>query len=258
MNRTARLYALVEELRAAAPRAVTVGVLATRFEVSVRTVQRDLQALMHSGVPVRAVTGRGGGWAIDPRTTLPPIRLTADEASAVTAALAAVDEATPYAGAARTAAQKIAATLTGPGSEAARDLAARIVALRPSHDGSVRTAVERSLAEQLVLRLTYTDAAGEESRRDVEPAGLLTAGRHWYLIAWCRSRRAGRGFRLDRIKKAVPIDEPAGAHDLSALLRGSAGAGADRPDALSELATAAPTGTRRTTTSPRPGGAPAS
>ena len=46
MNRTARLYALVEELRAAAPRQMTVAALAARFEVSTRTVQRDLQVLI--------------------------------------------------------------------------------------------------------------------------------------------------------------------------------------------------------------------
>lgn len=70
MKRTARLYTLVEELRAAAPRPLTVAVLAGRFEVSGRTVQRDLQTLMEAGVPVRAVTGRGGGWSVDPGTTL--------------------------------------------------------------------------------------------------------------------------------------------------------------------------------------------
>ncbi|MBO1331545.1 YafY family protein [Streptomyces sp. VRA16 Mangrove soil] len=259
MDRTARLYALVEELRAAAPRPVTVAALAARFEVSARTVQRDLQALMHSGVPVRAVTGRGGGWAVDPRTTLPPIRLTADEASALTAALATVDAATPYADAARTAAQKIAAALSGPGAVAARELAERIVALPPRHDGGIRGAVERALAEQCVLRLTYTDAAGQESERDVEPAGLLTAEGRWYLIAWCRTRRAGRGFRLDRITAAAPVDEAARPHDLSGLLLGSAGAGAAPPGALADLATAAsPPRSRRTSTSPSRGAAPAS
>ncbi|WP_255946553.1 helix-turn-helix transcriptional regulator [Streptomyces odontomachi] len=240
MNRTGRLYALVEELRAAAPRPVTVAALAARFEVSTRTVQRDLQALMESGVPVRATPGRGGGWTIDPAMTLPPIHLTADEAWALTAALAAASPGAPYAGAARTAYQKIAAAMTGPASAAAQELAARIVAL-PSRSHSavraaVRTAVEQALANTLALRLTYVDAAGRESDRVVEPAGLLTAGDHWYLVAWCRTRRAGRGFRLDRITAAAPTGDPARPHDLAELLVGSAGAGAVRPAALAALA----------------------
>ena len=224
MNRTARLYALVEELRAAAPRPLTVAALATRFEISTRTVQRDLQVLMESGVPVRTIAGRGGGWAIDPAMTLPPIQFTVDEASALSAALAAAD--TPYAGAARSAYQKIAASMAGPASVAARQLAARIVVLPSRTDATVRAAVERALADNTVLRLSYVDAAGRESEREVEPAGLLTADGRWYLIAWCRTRRAGRGFRLDRIAAATPTPEPAQAHDLAELLAGSVAAGA--------------------------------
>ncbi|MCX4747829.1 WYL domain-containing protein [Kitasatospora sp. NBC_01287] len=238
MNRTARLYALVEELRAAAPRPVTVAALAARFEVSARTVQRDLQALMETGVPVRATTGRGGGWSIDPAMTLPPVRFTADEASALVAALAAADASAPYAGAARTAAQKIAASMTGPATVAAQELAARIVTLPARTAQPVRAAVERALTDGTVLRLSYADAAGRESERVVEPAGLLTADGKWYLIAWCRTRRAGRGFRLDRITAATPTAEQAPPHDLAALLAGSSAADAARPTALAPLATA--------------------
>ncbi|WP_077800324.1 YafY family protein [Streptomyces sp. JHA26] len=237
MNRTARLYALVEELRAAAPRPLTIAALATRFEVSARTVQRDLQTLMQTGVPVRTTPGRGGGWSIDPTMTLPPIHLTAEEASALTAALAGAGASTPYAGAARTAAQKIVASTAGPASAAAQELAARIVTLPTRVDPAVRTAVEQALADSVALRLSYTDAAGHESDRVVEPAGLLAADGRWYLIAWCRTRRAGRGFRLDRITAAAPTGERTQPHDLTELLLGSAAADAVRPPALTALTT---------------------
>ncbi|MET9577244.1 YafY family protein [Streptomyces massasporeus] len=235
MNRTARLYALVEELRAAAPRPLTVAVLAARFEVSTRTVQRDLQALMQTGVPVRTTPGRGGGWSIDPATTLPPMHFTADEASALAVALAATGASTPYAGAARTAAQKIAASMTGPASAAARELAARIVTLPSPTDSAVRAAVEQALSSNTVLRLSYVDAAGCESDRVVEPAGLLTADGRWYLIAWCRMRQAGRGFRLDRITAAASTTEQAQPYDLAELLRGSAAADAVPPTTVAPL-----------------------
>ena len=236
MNRTARLYALVEELRAAAPRPLTVAVLAARFEVSTRTVQRDLQTLMEAGVPVRTTPGRGGGWSIDPAMTLPPIRFTADEAAALVTALAAADASAPYAGAARTASQKIAASMTGPASAAARQLAARVLALPARTEESVRAAVEQALTDSTVLHLSYADAAGRESDRVVEPAGLLTAGGKWYLIGWCRTRQAGRGFRLDRIVAAALTGEQAPPHDLAGLLTGSAAAGAVQPAALASLA----------------------
>jgi proteasome accessory factor B len=235
VNRTVRLYALVEELRAASPRPMTVAALAARFDVSTRTVQRDLQALMEAGVPVRTTPGRGGGWTIDREMTLPPIRFTAHEASALAVALAAADVCAPYAGAARSAAQKIAASLTGTASAAARELAVRIVAVPSRIDPAVHAAVEQALTGSTVLRLSYVGATGRESDREVEPAGLLTADGRWYLIAWCRTRRAGRGFRFDRIVAATPTGERAQPRDLTRLLQGSAAAGAERPTALDAL-----------------------
>ncbi|HET9656504.1 MAG TPA: YafY family protein [Kineosporiaceae bacterium] len=239
MNRTDRLYALVEELRAADPRPVRVAALAARFEVSRRSIQRDLQALMEAGVPVRALPGRGGGWTVDSAMTLPPLRLTLEEASAVTVALAAVDPGAPYSSAARSALQKIMGTVQGPVSQAVRDLAARIVAQPSPVDPTVRDAVEHALAGPTVLRLRYTDAQGQESEREVEPAGLLTAQGRWYLIAWCRTRRAPRGFRIDRIVAARPTGEPAPPRELRALLD-SAAETAIRPVALDALAPATP------------------
>ena len=71
VNRTDRLYALVEELRVIAPRPRSASWLAGRFEVSVRTVERDISALQQSGVPVWAEAGRSGGYCLDKARTLP-------------------------------------------------------------------------------------------------------------------------------------------------------------------------------------------
>ncbi len=234
MTRTDRLYALVEELRAAAPRARTVPALARHLEVSERTVQRDLQALMASGVPVRSESGRGGGWYVDPAMTLPPVNFTAAEALAVTAALAAAEHAAPFAGGARSAMHKVTAVLSGPASVAARDLARQIVAMPSRTDPAVRGAVEEAITGGRVLRLEYAGADGQSTRREVEPAGLLTAQGQWYLIAWCRMRRAPRGFRLDRILGASPTEETAPARRLTDML-GPAGEGAGAPAALESL-----------------------
>jgi predicted DNA-binding transcriptional regulator YafY len=87
MNRTDRLYALVEELRAAAPHALPARRLADKFEVSQRTIERDLLALQESGVPIWATNGRNGGYSIDPQHTLAPLNFTAAEALAVGLAL---------------------------------------------------------------------------------------------------------------------------------------------------------------------------
>jgi predicted DNA-binding transcriptional regulator YafY len=79
VNRTDRLYAMVEELRAVAPRPRSARWLAGRFEVSARTMERDISALQRSGVPICAEPGRTGGYCVDKARTLPPVNLTPAE-----------------------------------------------------------------------------------------------------------------------------------------------------------------------------------
>ena len=86
MNRVDRLYALVEELRAAGPRGRTARHLAEHFELSVRTIERDLSALGQAGVPLATKRGARGLHA-RPLDSLPPLNFTPREAVAVAVAL---------------------------------------------------------------------------------------------------------------------------------------------------------------------------
>jgi predicted DNA-binding transcriptional regulator YafY len=202
MNRTDRLYALVEELRASAPRARSANRLAERFEVAVRTIQRDILALQEAGVPVWATPGPGGGYTIDPGHTLPPLNFTAGEAAAIALAMARSGPM-PFGGAARTALHKVIAAMSATGRSGAADLLARIHlvhARREPSTGPVVRAVEQALIERRVLCLDYHDKHGQPTlARRVEPLGLVGADHDWYLVGWCRLRGAVRAFRLDRI-----------------------------------------------------------
>src|SRR5437879_3203038 len=118
VNRTDRLYALVEELRRRAPRPMRAEELAHRFEVSSRTVERDLLALQQAGVPIWAQPGPGGGYSLNADTSLPPLNLTPAEAAAIATALAAT-RAMPFAEAGRSALNKLAGVkATAPRSDA--------------------------------------------------------------------------------------------------------------------------------------------
>jgi predicted DNA-binding transcriptional regulator YafY len=120
VNRTDRLYALVEELRAIAPRPRSARQLALKYEVSTRTIERDILALQESGVPVYAETGRRGGYVIDKRLTLPPVNFTAAEMVAIAVSLDWA-EGTPFALAARSALRKVLAVApAGQTAEAAQ------------------------------------------------------------------------------------------------------------------------------------------
>lgn len=105
-----RQHALIEELRARAPRFVPGKDLATRTGTTVRTVECDIARLVAAGVPVQIQRGPGGGYRIDARRELPPLTLTPGEASALVASLVAVG---PYISAsAQTALAKLLAALT--------------------------------------------------------------------------------------------------------------------------------------------------
>src|SRR5512146_3431157 len=84
MRKKSRLFALAEALRARRT-GITAAELAQRFNVTLRTIYRDLQALQDAGMPIRADRGRGGGYALDKSYQLPPVNFTAREAALLVA-----------------------------------------------------------------------------------------------------------------------------------------------------------------------------
>ena len=139
MNRTDRLYALVEDLRASAPRPRSARQLAARYEVSSRTIERDILALQESGVPVYPEPGRRGGYAIDKTMTLPPVNFTAAEMVAIAVALAR-DERTPFAAATRSALRKVLAVASAAQTAEAAQLIDRVRLIGPARAGDSRQA----------------------------------------------------------------------------------------------------------------------
>ncbi|TPW76454.1 helix-turn-helix transcriptional regulator [Schumannella soli] len=206
MNRTDRLYALVEELRAAAPRSRSARTLAERFEVSVRTVERDLAALQQAGVPIWAQPGRTGGYTIDPAATLGPMGFTADEALAVMIGLGSLTRG-PFGAAAGTALRKVLAVMPDEDARRATALASRIHLLEPDEVEAVPPAFAESLRSDRVMVLHYRDKDGVVTRREVEPLGTIGKDGAWYLIAWCRLRDGVRAFRGDRMVSAELTEE---------------------------------------------------
>jgi predicted DNA-binding transcriptional regulator YafY len=166
-------------------------------------------------VPIWAQPGPGGGYFVDPSHTLPPVNFTPAEATAVAVALAAPG-ATPLTQAARTALHKLLAAMAGPDAEAARGLARRVVAVGqpPSPASSVPAALERALVDARVVALDYEDKVGATTRREVEPAGLVGVEDRWYLVGHCRLRGGTRVFRVDRVRAARVLDEPAPPRSL--------------------------------------------
>ncbi|MDN4642178.1 YafY family protein [Agreia sp. PsM10] len=219
MNRTDRLYALVEELRAVAPRPRSARWLADRFEVSSRTIERDLSALQQSGVPIWAEPGRTGGYCLDASHTLSPLGFTVDEALAVAISLEML-ATSPFRAAASSALRKVVAVMDDRHLAETVELSARVHLLTdgPVAESSAEHAPElaRALRTGQVLRISYADKNGARSTREIEPMGRVGRGQHWYLVAWCRDREAIRAFRGDRIASAEPTGETPARRTLDA------------------------------------------
>ena len=191
MNRIDRLYALVEELRAAGRRGRTARQLAARFEVSVRTIERDLSALGQAGVPLATRTGRAGGFTLDRSMSLPPLNFTPREAAAVAVALSQ-NEHVLFKSDARSALQKIVAAMPERALQEARETAGKVRLLvqpTPDPDAVVAETIWRAVRENHVLRIRYTDVGGLETEREVEPHHIVMGPNGSYLSAWCHLRR---------------------------------------------------------------------
>jgi predicted DNA-binding transcriptional regulator YafY len=183
------------------------GELATRLEVSERTLRRDVERLRQLGYPVDAHRGIDGGYQLAAGTALPPLVLDDEEAVALTIGL-------------RTAAQGAVAGI----EESSVRALAKMVQIMPPHlrkrvdalrsatipavwssvgpvvDAGVLTAIAQACRDEERMRFTYTATNSETTQRHVEPHWLVSLGRRWYLVAFDLRREDWRTFRLDRIE----------------------------------------------------------
>ncbi|TNM68550.1 HTH domain-containing protein [Streptomyces sp. NP160] len=214
MKRAERHHALVDLLRAAR-RPWSAARLAAHFEVSSRTIERDIASLQQAGVPLYADRGAAGGYSVLREYSLPPLNLSAAESLAVLAGLALL-ESSPYQAAARRAHAKIAAVVDEAHRAPVEELLGRmrvVDAVAGAGAAVPRTVLSDVIAARRVVRLTYLGEDGATTTRDVEAMGLLRAGDAWLLAGWCRLRDAVRGFRTERITQLQVLDEVAPVRD---------------------------------------------
>jgi predicted DNA-binding transcriptional regulator YafY len=199
MRRADRLFQIVQLLRRG--RATTAAQIAGELEVSERTIYRDVQDLVCSGVPIQGEAGVG--YALPAHFDLPPLMFDAQEIAALVLGARMVESWSDRALAqsAKSALRKVGHVL--PERLAAKIEKNRLYAPEPqlrAEEGERMALVRQALEESLVLHLTYTDETGAASERDLRPLGLFFWGRTWTLAAWCELRKGFRSFRLDRMQ----------------------------------------------------------
>ena len=210
LETSARLLRLLSLLQTR--RDWTSAELATRLDVTTRTVRNDVDRLRRLGYPVDARPGVAGGYRLGSHGALPPLLLDDDEAVAVAVGLrtAAGGTVEGMEEASLRALAKLEQVLPARLRHRLQTLGAATVALpgpRPTVDPDLLTVVAAACRACEQIRFDYRDHSGATSRRTVEPYHLAHTGRLWYLVAWDVDRRDWRTFRADRIEPMpVPGD----------------------------------------------------
>ena len=183
---------------------VTAPELAEQFEVSRRTIQRDIESLCRAGIPIATAQGAGGGISIMEGYRVDRTVLTDPEMQAILAGLRSLDSVS---GTRRYAQlmEKLSAgagTLVPEGADTLIDLSSWYrTALAPKIE-AIRTA----MGEHRTIRFAYHAPKGE-SEREGEPYYLVFRWSAWYVWAWCRDRGDFRLFKLNRMT-GLTLGEP--------------------------------------------------
>jgi predicted DNA-binding transcriptional regulator YafY len=207
MNRIDRLTAILIQLQS--KRVVKAEEISDRFEISLRTVYRDVKALMEAGVPIGSEAGKG--YFIVDGYHLPPVMFNQHEASAMLTAGKLVEKMTDDSirKAYESALWKIKSVLNDSEKDHLENLQSSIAVFRfPDQQvdspNEYMADVQRAISQRQVMNLEYNSTKQELTKREVEPIGVVYYSGHWHMIAWCRLRNGYRDFRIDLIQGFKP------------------------------------------------------
>lgn len=196
MRRAERLFRLVNEMRSRG--VCRAEDLAGYFEISTRTVYRDIAHLQASGLPIEGEAGVG--YILRPGFDLPAMTFTFEQLDALALGLSFVEAAgdNSLAQAAAEVRAKLQASLPEP-DERKLENAPLFATRRDGRASPITEVVRRAVREAKVLRLRYEDGDGTLSDRRVRPLAIWAFTDGWLVAAWCELRRDFRAFRIDRI-----------------------------------------------------------
>ena len=182
--------------------------LAAELGVSIRTLYRDVQALVGQGVPIEGEPGLG--YVLRPGYLLPPLMFSPDEIEALALGARFVGELPDrrLTESAQSALAKILAVLPQDASDRLRDLGlfAGPVTVADA-EAAALPAIRAALRTEVYLSFTYTGGTGQPGTRRVKPIALGYFQQARVLAAWCETRAAFRHFRVDRIAELAVSTE---------------------------------------------------
>lgn len=174
----------------------TAPELAERFEVSKRTINRDIEDLCRAGIPIRTAQGTGGGISIMDGYRMDRTILTSKDMQMILAGLRSLDSVSgsSYYG-------QLMEKIQAGSSEFITGRDSILIDLSSWYRDSLAPKIEMiqdAIADRSLIKFRYYAPSGE-SERTVEPYYLVFRWSSWYLWAWCLKRKDFRLFKLNRM-----------------------------------------------------------
>lgn len=211
MNRFDRITAILIQLQS--KRVVKAQDLADRFNISLRTVYRDIRTLEEAGVPLYGEAGIG--YSIVDGYRLPPVMFTQDEAMAFITAEKLMEQLSDTAvqNNFQSAMYKIKSVLRGTEKDLVAGLEAHIhVRKRKKNTSAPDNSLDvllKAISEKRIVKMTYRAFGNEQdTERQIEPIGIYYENEYWYTVGYCHYRLAYRHFRADRMVAIRLTTEP--------------------------------------------------
>lgn len=198
---------------------VTAAELAAVLGVSMRTLNRDLELLRDSGVPIESDRGRGGGLRLQRNWALGRLHLSPAEAIDLLLSIAIAERMNSPLLLQQLAAikRKVVAAFSESYQGKIRALRKRILIGAPASERVAASfsppqrgalaGIAEAFFDTRCIAIEYMDQNGVRTSREVEPQFLYLNVPVWYLLAWDRLRGAVRFFRIDRIRSVAPLDK---------------------------------------------------
>jgi predicted DNA-binding transcriptional regulator YafY len=212
MNRFNRVTAIFIQLQS--KKIVRAKDIADRFNVSIRTVYRDVQTLVEAGVPIGSEAGIG--YYIIDGYRLPPVMFTKEEVTAFLTAEKLIEKFTDSSidSNFKSGMMKIRSILKNTEKDILESIEENIQVLsrKPrlevsANSNHIQTIIE-SISERKTLKIRYhTFYSNEIKDRNIEPIGIFFSASHWHTVAFCELRQDYRDFRLDRILSITKTDK---------------------------------------------------
>jgi len=187
--------------------------LAEKFEVSVRTIYRDIKTLENAGIPILGEAG--SGYSLMDGYKLPPVMFTKEEVLSFITAEKLMQRfshqslGNHY----QTAMEKVRSVLKYSDRNLLENIEKQIDIYNnyPKTEDKIKNIIPtilESIAEKVQITIDYKTVNEEISTRTIEVVGVFFEFNYWYLIAYCTLRKDFRQFRVDRILKLMKTQNP--------------------------------------------------